>query len=324
MILTGFETNLFKGGKLYQFDKEYLTIAISETKKYTRDFCLNGKDLDLLNNISKNLEDLELLNNNKVRCKNRSASYTTSEMLMPDYDIEDAMFEGFKPLYNGKKLVINVADLEKAATCVDTNNSRSFYRGVIINSNEFGDLEIVATDSFRFFRTQNHAAPKENNGKSIPISFVNQISSLSKKFGFNEIKVEFNDRFIKCDIFTADNFVTLYSRLYSGQMANFSELELLKNPYGIDAITFTASNDLKIGKGLVDVLAENNIIKFTFKSSFNEYEVTYPCKCENRFEGKFDAEYFKSMVKYEEENEMIIGNIMIKLNGFILLKMRGL
>lgn len=203
------QTNLFKGDKIYSFNKgvDLITICKLSDVNFETPFAIDNKSLDLIKKLNKpNLEysDNQLIikdGKNKFKVKTFSAE-------IPSLDTK-----------NLTKCNVNLSILKKARKFTSSKETRPVLTSVCLKDNG----NIYATDSFTMYAFESQNNVEEKTSINIPNVFIDMLESKSDN---DEIEIMFNSN---CLLAIRDN-ITYISRLISGDFPNLSRILLSYKP----------------------------------------------------------------------------------------------
>lgn len=296
MILKGFKTNHVKGNTLTQYDNEMLVIAKTKLNKdFEKEFTIDNKALETILKIGR-LEDIEYVDDTKIRIKKGGKQYTTNVIENPNFELNfgDLIYTGTYKLEH----------LLKASKCVSTNEAQTNYKGVMFDKNN----NVYGTDSFRVYfnsidKNKNYNAPQF----SVSPTFFKHLSQ-------NEITLQFTNTYVGTNL---DDNTNIFSRLFSFQCPSLKpiiEIEFNK------CIKFICNDDLNIlTTKFVAIHNISNQIYFKFNDDINAFACSFESSGDD-FYSKYDYDYLKDFIKLNEQENIIEvrDNGMMKLNGNLI------
>lgn len=296
MILKGFKTNHVKGNTLTQYDNEM--IVISKTKldrNFEKEFTIDNKALETILKIGK-LEDIEYVDDTKIRIKKSGKQYTTNIIENPNFELNMGGL-----VYTGK---YKLDHLLKASKCVSTNESQTNYKGVMFDKNQ----NVYGTDSFRvYFNSIDNNKNYEKPIFSVSPSFFKHLSN-------DEVTLQFTNTYVGVVL---DDNTNIFSRLFSFSCPNMKQI--IETKFN-KKVTFKCNDDLNIlTTKLVTIHNISNQIYFKFNDDVNAFGCTFESSGDD-FYGKYDFSFLKDFIKLNNEENVIEAkdNGMIKLNGNLI------
>lgn len=298
MILKGFKINHVKGNTLTQYDNEM--IIISKTKldrTFEKEFTIDNKALETILKIGK-LEDIEYVDDTKIRIKNDGKQYTTNLIENPNFELNMG-----EQIYVGK---YKLDHLLKASKCVSTNESQTNYKGVMFDKNQ----NVYGTDSARlYFNSIDKNTNYEKPQFSVTPNFFKHLISY-------EVDLYFTSTYVGTIL---DANTMIYSRLFSFSCPNMKQI--IETKFN-KKVTFKCNDDLNILTTKHVVIANDSfgkIIMFAFQDDVNTFTSTFESNGD-AFDGKYDFSFLKDFIKLNNEENVIEAkdNGTINLNGNLI------
>ena len=303
MILKGFKTNHVKGNTLTQYDNEMIVIAKTKLDRtFEKEFTIDNKALETILKIGK-LEDIEYVDDTKIRIKNDGKEYTTNLIENPNFELN-----------MGNQIYVSKYKLDhllKASKCVSTNESQTNYKGVMFDKNQ----NVYGVDNLRIYfnsidKNTNYEIPQF----SVTPNFFKHLIS-------DEVDLYFTSTYVGTVI---DDNTMIYSRLSSSSCPDLKPI--IETPLN-KKIIFKCNEDLNILTATLVTIENDNLkktITFTFQDDINKFA----CKFESSgddFKARHSFNFIKDFIKLNDEENVIEtkDNGMMKLNGnFIIAPIR--
>lgn len=296
MILKGFKTNHVKGNTLTQYDNEMIVIAKTKLDRtFEKEFTIDNKALETILKIGK-LEDIEYVDDTKIRINNDSKQYTTN--LIENHNFELNMSE---QIYVGK---YKLDHLLKASKCVSTNESQTNYKGVMFDKNQ----NVYGTDSARlYFNSIDRNTNYEKPQFSVSPNFFKHLTQ-------NEVTLQFTNTYVGVVL---DDNTNIFSRLFSFSCPNMKQI--IETKFN-KKVTFKCNDDLNILTTKHVVIHNvSNQIYFKFNDDVNSFACTFESSGDD-FRATYDFSFLKDFIKLNDEENVIEvkDNGTMNLNGNLI------
>lgn len=295
MILKGFKTNHVKGNTLTQYDNEMIVIAKTKLDRtFEKEFTIDNKALDTILKIGK-LEDIEYVDDTKIRIKKGGKQYTTNLIENPNFELNMG-----NQIYVGK---YKLEHLLKASKCVSTNESQTNNKGVMFDKSQ----NVYATDSFRiYFNSIDNNTNYEKPMFSVSPNFFKHLIS-------DEVTLQFTNTYVGTVL---DENTNIFSRLFNFNCPNLKPI--IETNFN-KVIKFKCNEDLNILTTKHVVITNDSFgktIMFAFQDDINTFVSTFESNGD-AFDGKYDFSFLKDFINLNDEENVIEArdNGMIKLNG---------
>lgn len=296
MILKGFKINHVKGNTLTQYDNEMIVIAKTKLDRtFEKEFTIDNKALETILKIGR-LEDIEYVDDTKIRIKNDGKQYTTNIIENPNFELNMGDL-----VYTGK---YKLDHLLKASKCVSTNESQTNYKGVMFDKNQ----NVYGTDSARlYFNSIDKNTNYEKPMFSVSPNFFKHLIS-------NEVTLQFTNTYVGAVL--NDN-TNIFSRLFSFNCPNMKQIIETKFD---KKVTFKCNDDLNILTTKHVVIHNiSNQIYFKFKDDVNVFACSFESNGDD-FYGKYDFNFIKDFIKLNDVENVIEAkdNGTMNLNGNLI------
>ena len=240
--------NYFKGGKLYQFDKNKDVITISNTN-ITEEFCLDQKGMEMFLKF----DNPEITLDSALKVKSGKLKSTIKVVT------ETNFVEPTLEFTNSFKL--NVDKLKVAMKYVAEKDSRPALTGVNVSNNY-----INATDSMYAYRTE----CANDCNLTLAIEFVNAISKTS-----GEVEIKYNGKQVYCEV----NDTIYIGRLIDAAYPDLARIYDSKSEKQVSVNKEQLKEMLSYSQDKKDrVFFEPNKIMIQGENDF-ESEIDFPIEC---------------------------------------------
>lgn len=301
MILKGFKINHIKGNTLTQYDNEMIVIAKTKLdRSFEKEFTIDSKALETILKIGR-LEDIEYVDDTKIRIKNDGKQYTTNLIENPNFELNMG-----NQIYVGN---YKLDHLLKASKCVSTNESQTNYKGVMFDTKQ----NVYGTDSARlYFNSIDKNTNYEKPQFSVSPNFFKHLTQ-------NEVTLQFTNAYVGTVL---DENTNIFSRLFSFNCPNMKQI--IETKFNKE-VKFKCNDDLNILTTKHVVIHNiSNKIYFKFNDDVNSFACTFESSGDD-FYGKYDFSFLKDFIKLNDEENVIEvnDNGAMNLNGnLIVLSLR--
>ena len=303
MILKGFKINHVKGTTLTQYDEQMIVIVKTKLdRSFEKEFTIDNKALETILKIGR-LEDIEYVDDTKIRIKNDGKQYTTNLIQNPNFELNMG-----KQIYVGK---YKLEHLLEASKCVSKNEAQTNYKGVMFDKNQ----NIYGVDNLRiYFNSIDKNTNYDKPQFSVTPNFFKHLIS-------DEVDLYFTSTYVGTIL---DDNTMIYSRLSSSNCPDIKPI--IETPLN-KKIIFKCNNDLNILTTTLVTIENDNLkktITFAFKDDINEFACTFESSGDD-FKARHSFNFIKDFIKLNNEENIIEtkDNGMMKLNGnFIIAPIR--